>query len=126
MKKILKVIKTFFIWLFKNIKYVGIVAGALFIMMAVKRLTASWGKVKEKSYWEPVPGDKTKVFVWDKDSNRTVVKLPINPNTGKQIKSNEVKSVGISAKKEEGLNVEIKHIITNRRSTDFVSGDFTG
>lgn len=115
-KKILKKSKAIFKWIFKNIKLIGTVIGALFIMMSVKKIIASFGKVKHNQNWEPVPGDKTKVFVWDENNNKTVVKLPVNPETGKQVKSNEIKSVGLASRKEDYLNVEIKHIPTNRRS----------
>ncbi len=126
LKKILKKVKQFFEWILKNIKTIILIVGSLFVVMTLKRITSAIGKVNEKQNWEPVPGDKTKVFVWDGNNNKTVVKLPVDPRTGKQIKSNEVKSVGISYKKEEGLNVEIMHTPVNRRNADFVSGDFSG
>ncbi len=126
LKKILKKVKQFFEWILKNIKPILLIVGSLFVVMTLKRVTAIFGEVKEERNWEPVPGDKTKVFLWDKYNNKVVVKLPIHPKTGKQIKSNEVVSVGLSTEKEEGLNVEIMHTPVNRRNSDFVSGDFSG
>ncbi len=126
LKKALKKVKQFFEWILKNIKPILLIAGSLFVVMTLKRITAGFGKIKDHRNWTAVPGDKTKVFVWDKDNNKRVVKLPVNPNTGKQIKSNEVRFIGISDREEDKLNVEIMHTPVNRRNTDFTPGDFSG
>ena len=115
LKKILKKLKKASKWILRNIKYILLVVGSLLAVMTVRQLIANIGKVKEHQNWEPVKGDKTKVFVWDKDNNKKVVKLPVNPRTGKQVRNDEIKALGLAEGNKEALYVEILHTPINRR-----------
>ncbi len=77
------------------------------------------GKNKDTLFFRKVPGHKGKVQVFDPKGKNKIIKLPKDPKTKKQIKIEQIETIGISKKayenKKETYNVEIKHNITNRR-----------
>lgn len=95
----------------KNLVYL-IGSILVFLFVGVKLLQfAKIGKVKKKKNFRII--DDTTITLVDKKGNHMkAVKLPKDPETGKQIKSEDVTAAG--AGKGGIVNIEIKHNITNR------------
>lgn len=92
------------------LKGLAAIVGLLFGWLLTKEI-AKIGNVKRIKNWAVV-NKKTIALLDDKGNVKEKIRLPKDPETNKQIESQEIEAVGIS---EEGeVNVKIKHDITNR------------
>lgn len=96
----------------KILGFFSIISGIIIALLAGMKLNKflSDRKIKQKN-WKPVQGRPDYVELYENGKWKEV-KLPEDKN-GKQIKNNEIKTIGIS--KEGVLNVTIKKGATNRR-----------
>lgn len=101
-------IKNALSWLVKNWKAVLLVIGTVLGIVVVRKLIAEIvGSVSKPTTWQPVPGDKTSIFV--KDGTKWVQhQLPDG------VTSDKVKAAGITQGGK--AEVEIAHGITDRRA----------
>lgn len=117
LRKIIKNLKKIAKWLFKNIKWIITAVGGFMIIMCVKNIVAKIGHVDQIHSWDKIPGDKSKVFVYTENGGRVTVTLPKDPRTNKQLKSDDIKMIGLpkNPASREDLHVEILHTPVNRR-----------
>jgi len=90
--------------MWKAIKYGLLFIGGLILGVIAIKQFSKIGRSESPKLWEPLPGHPDKIVLLN--GKREVVKLPVNPNTGKQVTSDHV----IAAGKTNGeVNVEILH-----------------